>query len=93
MKSRRIEIACWGLFAFVTWNVAFDREVALAGREFAREQIVRDERGEPVQTLDQAFTPRVHAAALMATGWTALVAAAGTAVVAIGSRRPRANAS
>ena len=93
MRSRRVEIVCWTLFAFVAWNVAFDREVAVAGSEFARQQIVRYQQGQPVETIDQAFTPRVHSAALIATGWAALVAVTGTAVIVFGSRRPRANPS
>ena len=93
MRARRVEIVGWAVFAFVAWNVAFDRDVAVAGSEFARQQIVRYQQGQPVQTIDQAFTPRVHGAALRATGWAALVAAAGTAVIVFGSRRPRPNAS
>jgi hypothetical protein len=67
----------WGVFAFVVWNVVFDREVAKAGAEFTRTQIVRYERGEPVATIDAAFSPRVRDAALTAS-------AAGSAVAVVG---------
>ena len=90
MRPRRIEIVCWAAFAFVAWNVAFDREVAVAGSEFARQQILRYGQGQPVQSIGDAFTPHVRSAALMATGWAGLVAAAGAAVIALGSRRSRA---
>jgi hypothetical protein len=93
MRAYRVEIACWLLCAFVAWNVAFDRAVADAGSEFAREQILRYQQQQPVQTIDEAFTPRVHHAALMATAWAALVAAAGAVVIAAGARRTRAQAS
>ena len=93
MRSRRVDIACWILCAFVAWNVAFDREVAVAGSEFARQQIISYQQGQPVRTIEQAFIPRVHAAALMATGWAVLVAAIGAAVIAFGARRTRARAS
>jgi hypothetical protein len=90
MRSRRIEIVCWAVCAFVAWNVTFDREVAVAGGEFARQQILRYGQGLAVQSIGDAFTPHVRGAALVATGWAALVAAAGAAVIALGTRRSRA---
>jgi hypothetical protein len=65
----------------------FDRAVAVAGSEFARDQILRDRQGQPVQAIDEAFSPRVRQAAVSATGWAALVLAAGVLVLFRG--RPR----
>jgi hypothetical protein len=90
MTSRRPEIVAWAVFAFIIWNVVFDRAVALAGSEFARDQILRYEQGEAVSTIAAAFTPRVGDAALAATGWTGLVAAIGAAVVLARGRRSEA---
>jgi hypothetical protein len=90
MSARRSERLWWAIFAFVTWNVVFDRAVAVAGSEFARQQILRHQQGQPVQSIDQAFSPHVRAAAVTATGWAGVVIAAGGVVLWLG--RPRAAA-
>ena len=72
---------------FVTWNVVFDRAVAVAGSEFAREQVLRYQQGQPVRSIDDAFRPRIGAAALTATGWAAAVVAAGVVVMSLSRRR------
>lgn len=89
MRLRRIEIVCWAAFVFVAWNVAFDRAVAVAGSEFARQQILRYDQGQPLQSIGDGFTPHVRRAALAATGWAGLAAAAGAASMLIGARRSR----
>ena len=81
MRSRRAQGVWWAVFALVTWNVVFDRQVAVAGSEFARDQILRYEQGQPTSRIEDAFTPRVAGAALVASGWAALVAAAGVMVM------------
>ena len=70
----------WALAAFVTWNVVFDREVAVAAIEFTRDQILRYDRGEPVHAIEAVFRPEVGRAALVATVWAALVVAGGLVI-------------
>ena len=86
MSARRRDRIWWAIFAFVTWNVVFDRAVAVAGSEFAREQILRHQQGQPVRSIDDAFSPRVRAAAVTACGWTAVVLGAGVVVMSVSRR-------
>jgi hypothetical protein len=81
MRSRRAQGVWWAVFTVVTWNVVFDRQVAVAGSEFARDQILRYEQGQPTSRIEDAFTPRVAGAALVARGGAGLVAAAGVMVM------------
>ena len=89
MRSRRAQGVWWAVFALVTWNVVFDRQVAVAGSEFARDQILRYQQGQPTSRIEEAFSPRVTRAALVASGWAALVAAAGVIVLMRNARTTR----
>ncbi len=62
--ARRITLILWAVFAFVTWNVVFDRQVYEAAVHFTQEQIERQQRGETVATIESAFMPRVEQAAI-----------------------------
>ena len=88
-RLHRLEAWLWVLAALVTWNVVFDREVAVAAIEFTREQILRYDRGEPVRAIEAAFRPEIGRAAAVATVWAALVLAGGLVVrrLASASRR------
>ena len=79
--SRRVAIWLWLAFAFVTWNVVFDRQVSTAAIEFTREQITRYERGEATARLDEVFRPRVRRAALIASLYAGGVLACGAVVI------------
>jgi hypothetical protein len=87
---RRVALIVWAAFAFVTWNVVFDRQVYLAAVEFTQQQIERYQRGDPVASIDDAFSPRVGHAARRASVWGGAVLAAGAAVAAFAAReRPK----
>jgi hypothetical protein len=88
--SRRAVIGLWIAFAFVTWNVIFDRLVAAAALEFTQEQIARYERGEPTARIDDAFQPHVRRAALVASIPAGAILAGGLVVVKLASRRREA---
>lgn len=81
MKNRRVVVALWLACAFVTWNVVFDRGVAVAAVEFTRDQIARHQQGEPVAFIDDAFSPRVRAAALEASLYAIAILVVGGVVV------------
>ena len=87
MSPRRSDRIWWAILVFVTWNVVFDRAVAVAGSDFAREQVLRYQQGQPVRSIDDAFRPRVGAAALTASGWAAAVLATGVVVMSLSRRR------
>jgi hypothetical protein len=84
--KRRTVIILWLVFAFVTWNVVFDREVTVAGLAFTREQVLRYQQGQPVSSIDEAFSPRVRAAALEASGWAGAILAIGATVLLLTPR-------
>jgi hypothetical protein len=81
MTSRRVLLALWLAWAFVTWNVVFDRAVAVAGAEFTRDQIARHQKGEAVAFIEDAFSPRVGAAAVEASLYAAVILVTGAVVM------------
>jgi hypothetical protein len=87
-------ICCWILFGFVTWNVVFDRRVAVAGLAFTREQTLNHEQGRPLVSIEDGFSPSVRAAALAATAWAGGLTALGIAVSLVAARTiPRAHSA
>jgi hypothetical protein len=84
---RGVVIALWIAFAFVTWNVIFDRHVANAAVEFTREQILRYQQGQATTTIDVGFSPRVRNAAWRASLWTSPILVAGALSIYFGFRR------
>ena len=85
-RGRRITLIVWAAFAFVTWNVVFDRQVYLAAVEFTQQQVERYERGEAVSSIDAAFSPRVGQAAWQASAWGGAVLAVGVALATLAGR-------
>jgi len=96
-RSRLLVLSFWVVFGFVTWNVVFDRQVAVAGAAFTREQTLNRQQGRPLQTIDDAFRPAVRAAAWRASAWAGAVLAAGALISLTGPRSstddPRPTAS
>ena len=86
-KAARVALSIWAAFAFVTWNVVFDRQVYLAGVRFTEQQIERQQRGEAVASIDTAFEPGLGGAALRASVWGGAVLVAGVALTALVFRK------
>ena len=83
----------WLLLAFVTWNVVFDRQVAVSAVAFTRELTRVEQRGAPVVSIDSGFSPDVRAAAARASVWAAGILVLGavvslTAARSLGARPP-----
>jgi hypothetical protein len=89
MRRPAVVIALWLAFAFVAWNVIFDRLVSIAATEFTREQVLHWQAGEALTTIHEGFSPRVSTAALQASLWTLPIVAAGAAAMYFSSRRAR----
>ena len=89
MTNRAILIALWAAFAFVAWNVIFDRLVWTAAMDFTREQVTQYQAGHPVTSIHAGFSPRVGDAALRAALWTLPIIAAGAAAAYFSFRRVR----
>lgn len=89
MMRRGVVVALWCVFAFVTWNVIFDRLVATAAVEFTRDQVMRHQGGQPLTSIHEGFSPRVREAALLASLWTVPVVAVGALSIFFSFRRVR----
>jgi hypothetical protein len=79
-RSRLLAFSFWLVLGFVTWNVVFDRQVAIAGAAFTREQTLNRQQGRPLRTIDDAFRPEVRAAARRASAWAGAVLATGALI-------------
>lgn len=86
-RGRRIALILWAVFACVTWNVVFDRQVYLAAVQFTQQQIDRHQRGEATGSLESQFRPRLGEAARFASLCGASVLMAGVALTWLADRR------
>jgi hypothetical protein len=84
-----IVAALWATFAFVTWNVIFDRHVMGSAVEFTRDQVVRYQNGDALIPIDEGFSPSVRQAAVQATMWVTPIIAAGALTTILTFRRIR----
>jgi hypothetical protein len=73
----------------VSWNVIFDQLVWTAATEFTQAQVLRHQRGEPLTTIHDGFSPRVRDAAVRASLWTLPILAVGAVSVYVSFRRVR----
>jgi hypothetical protein len=87
--ATKVALILWAAFAFVTWNVVFDRQVYLAAVQFTEQQIQRRQRGERVSSIEEAFTPELGRAARQASMWGGAVLVAGVLLTVLAERRTR----
>ena len=76
-RSGALTFCLWLVFGFVTWNVVFDRRVAVAAVAFTREQTQNRDQGLPTVSIDEGFSPNVRTAAVDATAWAGGLTALG----------------
>ena len=88
-RSAVVAFLLWLVFGFVTWNVVFDRRVAIAGAAFTREQTLNHQQGRPLVSIDDGFSPGVRAAAVRATLWAGGLTAIGMIVSFVAGRSRR----
>ena len=67
MSRLALAISLWAAFVLITWNVIYDRYVAVSAVEFTRQQILAYERGAQVTSIHEGFSPRVREAAWRAS--------------------------
>ena len=89
MTRVRLVAVLWAVFAFVTWNVIFDRRVQVAAEEFTVEQVVRHQNGSPTVSIHDGFSPRVRDAALRATLWVVPILGVGALTTFVSFRQER----
>lgn len=85
--SLRLAVALWLAAAFVTWNVVFDRQLALEAARFASQNVLLHQQGRPTPTIDAGFRPLLPVAAVHATFWGGAVLAAGGVTLVLARRR------
>jgi hypothetical protein len=88
----RAALIVWAVFAFVAWNVVFDRQVYVASMQFTQAQIERYQAGQPVSSIESAFRPQVRQAAWRASAWAGAVLAAGFFLTMWARKHESANA-
>lgn len=82
-------MALWFVLAIVVFSVRFDWETRMAGHAFVHSQVVNEQRGLPLQTINDGFRPMVRTAAIDAGKWLVLIAVAGTVLTIGASKRSR----
>ena len=89
MSRLGVAIALWIAFACVAWNVIYDRYVTISAVDFTRQQVLASERGAPLTSIEQGFTPRIGDAARRASLLVSpiLIAGGGLIYVAFGRKR------
>src|ERR671919_1235900 len=83
----RLVLILWAVFAFVVWNVVFDRRVYESSVTFTQQQIQATQTGQPVASIDAAFRPQIRRAALEASAWGGSVLAAGFVLTMVVARK------
>lgn len=78
--GRRVLLLAWLVFAFVAWNVAFDRQVAVEGARFVRANVERSQAGEQPLTIAAGYRPTVVHAARQASLLSGAILAVGMAI-------------
>jgi hypothetical protein len=85
-RQARFAIGLWLLLAVAVFSVMFDWQTRVAAHQFVQAQVARHQRGEPLISINDGYTPMVRAAAARAAVWLVAIAAAGTAATLVASR-------
>ena len=85
--SRRLAAWLWVVFAFVVWNVVFDRVIVEAGREFVGLAKAAANSQGPRPLIEDTMRPARSRALWLATASAGVILVAGFA--AISATRPR----
>jgi hypothetical protein len=84
--------ALWFLLAIIVFSVRFDWQARMAGHEFVRLQILRQQQDLPVHTINDGFRPMVRDAAIDASRFLVLIASAGALLAYAADRRQQNSA-
>ena len=80
-------IGLWLVFAFVTWNVVFDRLIVLAGRRYVYAAVVSARQTGSYQRIDDWMRPATTQAVWTASVVAGLIAAVGVALTIVAVRK------
>ena len=77
MTRSRAAAWLWILWAFVVWNVVFDRVIVDAGRDYVDAAYAAAKTGGPYQQIDEAMRPARSRALVLATASAGVILVVG----------------
>ena len=87
--SVRLAVVLWLVFAFVVWNVIFDRMLVLAGRRYSYDAFVLFHSTGHYLKIDDVMRPAVGRALRVASLTAAGIVVASMALIRVAARRDR----
>lgn len=89
MTERRkvwIAVALWFLFAFVVWNVIFDRMIVLAGRRYSHDAVVLYRATGRYLLINDVMQPAIAHAVRVASTVAVTIAVGALLLIAVAAR-------
>jgi hypothetical protein len=87
LTSRRAAVWLWILWAFLVWNVVFDRVIVEAGREYVRVADAAAKDSRPYAKIEDTMRPARSRALWLATASAGVILVVG--FLAISTTHPR----
>ncbi|MBS1817422.1 MAG: hypothetical protein JSU08_05815 [Acidobacteria bacterium] len=90
IEGRRAVVAAvvlWVAFAFVVWNVIFDRMIVLAGRRYSHDAAVLYRSTGRYLLINDVMRPAVSHAAVVASSVAGAIIAVSLVAIAVAARR------
>jgi hypothetical protein len=69
----KLSLALWAVLALAVFSIVFDAKTRAAGVDFVAAQRARRAQGQPLDTIDRGFRPRVQGAAVESSVWCFLI--------------------
>ena len=90
-RSVRLALALWIVWAIAAWNVAFDRVLVLAGRDYVYRAATAASASRPYALINEWMRPAVSRAFLIATLIGGSILIVGLALIGFAARVNRTN--
>lgn len=81
-----LSLALWAILALAVFSIVFDAKTRAAGFDFVAAQMARRAQGQPLDTIDNGFRPRMHAAAAESGVWLVLILVGGGGATLVARR-------
>ena len=86
-QSIIVAVVLWLVFAFVVWNVVFDRILVLAGRRYSHDAVTLYRSSGRYLRIDDVMRPAAARAARVASLAAGAIVTTGLALIAVAVRR------
>jgi hypothetical protein len=87
LNRPRLAAWLWVAWAFVVWNLVFDRVIIEAGREYVRIALAAADRGGPYAKIDDTMRPARSRALWLATASAGVILVVGFVAIRRANRR------